>query len=393
MVISHIYLSIYFVLIDIFEQIRNMDVFYSIGLVQILFSIILIGKKNGLMLADKVLMILLGTFGLELAYSWLNLVYLTWLPDIVIIPYAIGPWIYLYTYMLTSEKSKLPNKYILHFIPFFTFLLIAIVFNQYFNQIAPPSIKSAHWGSLYIFNFIPLIVSFIYYWFLVFKLLSKHKLNVLQKFSFESDTLNLNWLKLLSAFVFWGLVLFITLDSVFYLIGGELFPASIVLDAGILITVYSISFFGFRQEAIFEEQQFIRFTSKDADLKTVHVKDTEPKAIDEIEQLLTYLKEHKPYLTRNLTLQDVANEMNMPAYRLSEIINTQLNKNFFTLINDMRIEEVKHRISSKTYENLTLSAIGFDSGFNSKSSFHSLFKKYTNMTPSQYKKSLEEEKI
>ena len=43
------------------------------------------------------------------------------------------------------------------------------------------------------------------------------------------------------------------------------------------------------------------------------------------------------------------------------------------------------------YEHYTLLAIAEDCGFKSKSSFNSIFKRFTEMTPSQYKKSLKEE--
>lgn len=363
-----------------------MDVFYSIGLAQVLFSLILIGKKRNYILADKALLALLTVFGLELSYSWLNAEYITGLPDIVIIPYAIGPLLYLYCLLLSSEKASVPKRYYLHFVPFLFFLLTAPFLGGYFTSIEPPSVNTNDWGVLYILNFALLAVSFVYYWLKVIKLLQQHKVKVLQTFSFESENLNLDWLKFLSAFIFGGFVLFILLDSVFYFIGGELFPASVVLDAGILITVYSISFYGFKQEAIFEEQQFVSFSG--ITKKEVEVKGTDTES--ELDQLFTFIKEQKPYLKRNLTLQDVANAIGMPAYRLSELINGKLNKNFFTLINEFRIEEVKQRIGSKEHKLLTLSAIGFDAGFNSKSSFQSLFKKHTGMTPSQYKRKIQE---
>ncbi|MCG8699485.1 MAG: helix-turn-helix domain-containing protein, partial [Bacteroidales bacterium] len=148
-----------------------------------------------------------------------------------------------------------------------------------------------------------------------------------------------------------------------------------------LIAIYSISFFGFRQEAIFEEQQFERYEN------IGNIDNGEKKGENiELNHVVSYLRKEKPYLIRNLTLQDLAGNLKMPSYRLSEIINKELNKTFFTLINEMRVEEAKKRILMPEYNNLTLTAIGFDSGFNSKSSFHELFKKFTGCTPAQFRK-------
>ena len=106
-----------------------------------------------------------------------------------------------------------------------------------------------------------------------------------------------------------------------------------------------------------------------------------------LDQLNKQMEVYQDFLNRDLTLGDVANKINVPPYKLSRIINEQLKKNFFTMINEYRIEEAGSRIISGEYDNLTLSAIGYDSGFNSRSTFHSLFKKYKGLTPSQFRKS------
>ena len=57
-------------------------------------------------------------------------------------------------------------------------------------------------------------------------------------------------------------------------------------------------------------------------------------------------------------------------------------------MNEYRVEEVKKRMVDPAYKNLTILAIAYDSGFNSKSSFNTIFKELTGMTPSAYQQSV-----
>ena len=108
------------------------------------------------------------------------------------------------------------------------------------------------------------------------------------------------------------------------------------------------------------------------------------------EQLMEYMRLEKPYLNPELTLTQLASEIDISKHHLSQIINEQFNLNFFEFINQYRVEEVKSRINDPKFENYSLLGIAFDSGFNSKSSFNRIFKRLTNQTPSQYKSALAE---
>jgi AraC-like DNA-binding protein len=85
--------------------------------------------------------------------------------------------------------------------------------------------------------------------------------------------------------------------------------------------------------------------------------------------------------------------MSIPVHHLSQVLNDRLQQNFFDFVNSYRVEEVRRRISEPSGRTLTLMAIALDAGFNSKSVFNTAFRKYTCMTPSEFrKKAIEEEK-
>ena len=101
--------------------------------------------------------------------------------------------------------------------------------------------------------------------------------------------------------------------------------------------------------------------------------------------MIKYIKNEKVFLNNELRIQDISIKLNIPVHIISYVINDKLDQNFYDLINNFRIEEVKSRLINPKFENLTIVAIAYDCGFNSKATFNRLFKKYTGTTPTQYK--------
>jgi AraC-like DNA-binding protein len=60
-------------------------------------------------------------------------------------------------------------------------------------------------------------------------------------------------------------------------------------------------------------------------------------------------------------------------------------------VNSYRIEEAGKRLADPAEDHKTILEIAYDTGFYSKSVFNTAFKKFTGMTPSQYKKKVSSE--
>jgi len=103
------------------------------------------------------------------------------------------------------------------------------------------------------------------------------------------------------------------------------------------------------------------------------------------EGLEKYIIKDKNYLNPRLTLNECAKGIKSNEKYLSNYLNKVLNINFNTYLNNLRIEEAKVLLLSPKSEKYTIEAIAKMAGFNSKSSFNSVFKKHMNMTPSEYK--------
>ncbi|QLC67275.1 helix-turn-helix transcriptional regulator [Flavobacterium sp. LPB0248] len=100
------------------------------------------------------------------------------------------------------------------------------------------------------------------------------------------------------------------------------------------------------------------------------------------EKLEKVMSEKSLYKNPNLTLQDLSQEINISSHQLSQFLNNNLGKNFTSYVNEFRINEACKIITSS--DKLTLESVGYDVGFNSKSTFFTAFKKHTGTTPLNY---------
>ncbi|MFY0598568.1 MAG: AraC family transcriptional regulator [Cyclobacteriaceae bacterium] len=110
----------------------------------------------------------------------------------------------------------------------------------------------------------------------------------------------------------------------------------------------------------------------------------EPSRGQVVEKVKTIMSEKRPYLDPNLKIYELARLTDSPPHVLSSQINQELNMNFYEFVNQYRVDEFKKRIVSEDYAHLTLLAIAYDVGFNSKASLNRVFKKQVGLTPSQY---------
>lgn len=78
----------------------------------------------------------------------------------------------------------------------------------------------------------------------------------------------------------------------------------------------------------------------------------------------------------------------MSRNQLSFVINQGIGDSFYTFINKYRVEEAKRIIADPKNVNFTILSLAFEAGFPSKSSFHSIFKKLTGLTPTEYRNTL-----
>lgn len=146
----------------------------------------------------------------------------------------------------------------------------------------------------------------------------------------------------------------------------------------------------FNQHSIFTQADFKEFI-KENKITILPINTPSPslKLEEEVEphiiSLQTFLLEKEPYTNPDLTLEMLAQEINIPINRLSLIINRGLNKNFYDLINEKRVEKSKVLLREMSTET-TIEYVAYESGFNSRASFYRAFKKHTGITPTEFLK-------
>lgn len=110
----------------------------------------------------------------------------------------------------------------------------------------------------------------------------------------------------------------------------------------------------------------------------------------ESDQIIKILNEamldQKVFLERTLSLDELSNKVGTPKHHLSQVLNEFLEKSFSDFVNEYRVEEAKKLLCSEEL-NLSMNGIAEESGFNNRTTFNTAFKKFTGLTPSEFRRS------
>lgn len=107
---------------------------------------------------------------------------------------------------------------------------------------------------------------------------------------------------------------------------------------------------------------------------------------DAILRIRNTMEKHQLYLKQNLNIEDFSRQVGIHFREVSSIINKEFNTNFFEFVNEYRVNRAKQMLLDPQYAEMTILDILLESGFNSKSSFHRFFKRYTGMSAAEFRK-------
>jgi AraC-like DNA-binding protein len=137
----------------------------------------------------------------------------------------------------------------------------------------------------------------------------------------------------------------------------------------------------------FYRKRKIKASKDEPDEKKYKTSALLPETVESVlPRLMLLMEQEKAFLDADLTLNKLAQQLNVHYNHLSQIINERLKRSFNDFINSYRIEEAKKKLENPEENKKTILEIAYETGFYSKSVFNTAFKKFTGMTPSEFRK-------
>ncbi len=396
-----------------------MSSLFTIGVFLCFFLSTLLFSKSHKNLSDNILGIWLVSIGIYLLNYYLHyLGYWEQYPHLVgathPFPLLFAPFVYLYVVTNLRQPQRLYWRDSLHFLPFILTYLLMFPFLFGYSAAEKTIIDQANYHSsyqwLFTLSFIAFVVVSVIYSVLAYLKINQYERMISQQFAYN-EGISLQWLRLL--LIGFG-VLFVVM------IGGYIvqFLLEIALGVNIeliflglfVLLIGFIGFWGIRYQGIFESKHELQdvgdtgsMLDKSDEINQSYIADhldnfeeqtkapeyrksglKAENAASLHQQLLSLMTTEKPYLEPKLSLAQLAERLDILPNHLSQIINQYEGKNFYDFVNGYRVEEFISLVKKDTDRNFNLLGLAYEAGFNSKSSFNQVFKKFTSKTPSQF---------
>lgn len=115
----------------------------------------------------------------------------------------------------------------------------------------------------------------------------------------------------------------------------------------------------------------------------------EAKRLERTQNLCKQLEAHfelsQCYKSKGLSLKKLSDEMNISSHTLSSLLNTEYGYNFKKFINSYRIKYICETLDgARDWQTYTIDTLALESGFVSRSTFYSAFKKEIGKSPMEY---------
>jgi len=363
-----------------------------IGISQSFFAGLLIATRRPFTTANRIMTAWVFLFCIEMIFALINHAVLE-IYAFPFISFTYGPLLYLYVRHMANPSLKYQPWHTLHFVPFFVFFVVSVIFRNisFFDDLS---------GFFTIDRFTPLRIVYSACFFLsvtIYSILSfiqirRHQVHLKDIVSFTSEKITLNWMKILSITFYVGYIVIFILGGIDIIAGLIPFDPYILTFIFIAFFSFAYSFYAIRQPEMLDypvaqrEEDDIAVQAGAEKYAKSGLRKEQAEAY--LTKLLSYMDDEKPYLDGDMTIHHLAQKTGIPRHYITEVLNEKYGRNFFTFVNEYRVREVISRINDPKYQHYTILAIAFDAGFNSKSTFNTIFKAYTGKTPSEYRNEL-----
>ncbi|MDO9512150.1 MAG: AraC family transcriptional regulator [Bacteroidales bacterium] len=371
-----------------------MEFILAAGILETLLLLLLLVSKKNKELHDKFLIGYLALIGLTLLLSIgeiYNRQHAYPFPFLISASTPLillhGPVLWFYIYSLTKPNFTFRRFHLLHLLPF-TGVLLILVKQVY---LLPVDVKidleiTESFKKMWAYPVVMLCIAISTQAYLIWGIfmIRNHQKNIKHIYA-ETQKLDLSWLKSL---LICSIICYASISAIYltdYSI--QLLPYGSMQIVGFSIAalyIFFLGFFGLRQGKVFVNYPNEKVSDKDSNENIPE--DLNRAYTNEVKRLLAFMDENKPFLEPSINLTSLSRLLNMNADNLSNILNTQLNMNFFDFINHYRIQEFKVLVKKADLKKHTIIGIAWDCGFNSKATFNRQFKNSTGLTPTQFVK-------
>ena len=293
----------------------------------------------------------------------------------------IAPLLWFYTKELIGEEIPISKRIILHFLPFLATIFLSSALGSFDQTSAPHTFFNNHKELIKIIFNLSIVVQLSTYQFIMQKKWIAFRELMKQEVSYKEDV-DISWIRFfMIAFLIINLFFFFSLFITIHF-SSLLLPKTTAF-------MFSLSVFALGYQGIMQKH-ILQHTKTIVDSSSVPSKETLLKPDQEvIKRIVAYMNDRKPFLDAELTLSGLAKNLNISRSQLSLIINEGLGDNFYDFVNKYRVEEVKRLMGDPKVKNYNLLGIAMEAGFKSKSTFNLIFKRFTGLTPSEYRKNRE----
>jgi len=229
-----------------------------------------------------------------------------------------------------------------------------------------------------------ILAQVILYTILSYLQIRKHQKKI-QAFASNTLEIDLSWLEYIISSIL-TLSIVVTLYNVIF----TSLPLNAFINCFLLVVIFVIAYNSLKQKEIFpidenHRNEIIAIEEEQTgELKRKLISDSDLVRFKS--RLSELMVNQKPYLDSELNLIKLSELIDLTPHQLSYVINTGFNENFFLYINTRRVEKAKELLLNEEMNKLSILGIAFESGFNSKTSFNTTFKKITGQSPSEFKK-------
>lgn len=311
------------------------------------------------------------------------------------IGYLKSPLLYLFFLATIYTNIKLQCKHLLHLFPF---LVVILIFTPRFYAVSEQARVLFAQNYLLqpeaIFSAVFAHLQNAFYLLLTFIALGRYKKVIVENYA-NQQRFNYRWLYKLAWLL--SLVFLFTLGKNLYKYWGDnlwlLNNIRSLLALVLLLFLSWIMLHALFHPTLFRgistDQQpiaLVQTKQKTAKKSTPQLKSGQEGIEKKIHTLQQAMTQRALYLDPSLSIDSLAEKVNLPTKEVSILINHYLNKHFYDFVNEYRIKKAIEILENPGNYQLTMQEVLYDVGFNSKSSFYTLFKKYTQMTPKEYRK-------